>query len=120
MQPQRIILAGGSRFLRELLRKVIAKTPGLILVGEVADLTHLQSELQQTDVDWIVISPQPHNPIANEVRLALLEEFPSTRILGFCIDGDPIRIFQVGQPERIYHELTLQNLRDILRGNRQN
>jgi len=116
MQPQRIILADDSHLLRDILRKVIDKTPGLKLVGEVADLASLKSTLQQNEVEWIVLSIYPYSFIPNEGRMALMAEYPSLHILGIYADGSQVRVLQLGQQEKIYKELTWDKLHHILLG----
>jgi hypothetical protein len=117
MQPQRIVLADGSRFLRDILRKVITQTPGLQLVSEVADLASLRSTLQQNEVEWIILSIFPDSLIADEGHMALVAEYPSLHILGIYADGSQVRVLLPGQQEKIYKGLTWEKLHHILLGN---
>jgi hypothetical protein len=114
LHPRRIILADGSRFLRDILRKVIEKTPGLQVVGEVSDFSNLPATLRQTNAEWIVFSLPPHLHIPHELKAALLKEFPSVRILDFYTDGSQVRVKRMGYRDKDFGGLTWDVLLNIL------
>jgi DNA-binding NarL/FixJ family response regulator len=117
MRPRRIILADGSRFLRDILRKVFDQTPGLEVVAEVTDLVHLTSVLQQTRVEWIVLCLPLHSRVSNDFEKATMKQFPSVQILGFYINDGLVSVESVDQHEKIYGGLTWDVLLNILLGN---
>jgi hypothetical protein len=90
-QPSRIILANESRLLREMLKRAIAKSPHLRVVGEVTDGRHLPSMVGKPDAQWVIVSLQPDGDIP-DVAETLLIENPSVTVLAVASDGSQIRM----------------------------
>jgi len=91
MQPHRIIMVNGSRFLREMLKRVIAKTPGLQLVDEITDLASLSSTIERTGAQWMVVSYPPNGKLPEAVESSLAAH-PSVRVLALATDGSQVKM----------------------------
>jgi DNA-binding NarL/FixJ family response regulator len=91
MQPRKIIMVDGSRFLREMLKRVIAKTPGLQLVDEITDLASLSSAIEQTGAQWMVVSYPPNGKLPEAIESSLAAH-PSVRVLALATDGSQVKM----------------------------
>jgi DNA-binding NarL/FixJ family response regulator len=114
MQSRRIILVNGSRFLHEMLKRVIEKTPDLQVVDEVADLTRLSPAIAHTDAQWVIMSLPLDGEIPEVVR-SLLIAHPSVRILAMATDGSQVRIKWLESHEEALDDLSLDELIAVLR-----
>jgi hypothetical protein len=54
MHTKDIILLNGFRFFKDMLCRIIAKTPGLRVVADEVEPNNFASVLSSTDPDWIV------------------------------------------------------------------
>ena len=91
MQPSRIVLADGSRFLHEMLKRVIEKTPDLQVVSEIADLARLSSTIAETEAEWVIVSLPPDGKILETLESSLTAH-PSVRVLALAADGSQVKM----------------------------
>jgi hypothetical protein len=54
MQTQDVILLNGFHFFKDMLCRIIAKTPGLRVVADEPEPSNFAKALKNTDPDWIV------------------------------------------------------------------
>jgi hypothetical protein len=113
MQPHKIIMVDGSRFLREMLKRVIAKTPGLQLVDEISDLAMLSSAIERTGAQWMVVSYPPNGKVPEAIETSLAAH-PSVRVLALATDGSQVKMKWVESREKILDDLSLDELIAIL------
>jgi len=113
MQPRKIIMVDGSRFLREMLKRVIAKTPGLQLVDEITDLASLSSTIERTGAQWMVVSYPPDGKLPEAVESSLAAH-PSIRVLALATDGSQVKMKWVESREEIVDDLSLDELIAVL------
>lgn len=114
MSPSRIILANGSRFLHEMLKRALEKTPDLQVVDEVTNLARLPSAISRTDAQWVIMS-LPLDGEIPEVAKSLLIAHPSVRILAMATDGSQVRIKWLESHEEALDDLSLDELFAVLR-----
>jgi DNA-binding NarL/FixJ family response regulator len=114
MQSHRIVLVKGSRFLHEMLKRVIEKTPDLQVVDEVTDLASLPPAVAHTDAQWVIMS-LPLDGEIPEVVSSLLTAHPSLRILAMATDGSQVRIKWLESHEEALGDLSLDELFAVLR-----
>jgi DNA-binding NarL/FixJ family response regulator len=114
MQPCRIILANGSRFLQEMLKRVIEKTPDLQVVGEIAGLAQLSSTIAKTEAEWVIVSLLPDGKIPEMVESSLIAH-PSVRVLALAADGSQVKMKWIEPREKILDDLSMDELIAILR-----
>jgi hypothetical protein len=113
MQPRRIIMVNGSRFLQEMLKRVIEKTPGLQVVDEINDLARLSSAIEQTGAQWVVVSYPPNGEMPKAVASSLAAH-PSVRVLAVAPDGSHVKMKWVESREEILDDLSLDELIAVL------
>jgi hypothetical protein len=89
--PSRIILANGTRLLREMLKRAIIRSPHLRVVGEFTAETDLTSMVEETHAQWVIVSLLPDGEVP-EVADTLLAEHPSVAVLAVAADGSQVRI----------------------------
>jgi hypothetical protein len=109
METQRIILAGESRLLMEMLRRAISKSPGLEVVDQVADLANLPSAVERASAQWVIISLRPEGKMP-EVVSHLLATHPSLLVLALAADGSHARLEWMEPHEEIFDQLSLDEL----------
>jgi hypothetical protein len=108
-----VILANEPRLLRGMLKRVIARAPGLQVVGEVTDPAMLSSLIQQTNARWVIVSLWPKGLLPTVLQ-ALLTEHSSVCILGVAADGSQARIKRAESPEEDLPNLSLGKLIAVL------
>lgn len=89
--PSRVILANETRLFREMLKRAIIRSPHLRVVGDVKAGTDLASMIEETDVQWVIVSLSPNGKVP-EVANTLLAEHPSVAVLAVTADGSQVRI----------------------------
>lgn len=115
MQTSRVVLANEPRLLREMLRRVMARIPGLQVVGEVTDPDMLPSLVNETEAQWVITSIWPEGTLPSAVQ-SLLAERSSVCILGMAANGSQAKIARTGSGEENRDGLSLHDLIAILRG----
>jgi hypothetical protein len=115
MQSHRIVLVKGARFLHEMLKRVIEKTPDLQVVDEVTDLTRLSPAVTHSEAQWVIVSLPLDGEIPDVVN-SLLFKHPSVRILAMATDGSQVRMKWLESHEEALDDLSLDELFALLRG----
>lgn len=113
MPEQRIVLANGSRLLREMLKRIIFKSEKLELVREITDPKDLPSVIEQTNPEWVIISLSYDNGIPGWVD-GYMADHPSVRFLGLAIDGSKIKMKWLEIHEQELNGLSLNDFLSIL------
>jgi hypothetical protein len=113
MYTKRVILADGSRLLREMLHRVINKADHLEVVQEVANLEDLPAAIERFDPEWVIISLPVPNPVRTEIN-ACVEAFPSVRFLFLSPDSNRIKLKWQAVVEEDLTNLTLKDFLGIL------
>jgi hypothetical protein len=117
MEARRIILAGESRLLMEMLRRAISKSPGLEVVAQVADLASLPAAVERFGAQGVIMSLRPEAKIP-EVVSGLLAAHPSLLVLALAADGSQARLEWMEPHEEIFDQLSLDELVATLRSGR--
>jgi chemotaxis response regulator CheB len=115
MKSQRVLLVGGSNFLRGILSRVFERSPGFSVVGELVNYQFITESIRKTGTDWVVISYPPGGKLPEPFKTLMLREFPRIRVMGISTDGSEVRIEWSGLHEKDFHGLTLEGLQEILR-----
>lgn len=110
MSTKRVILANGSRLLRELLRRVISKADHLEVVQEIGDQADLPSAIERFEPEWVILSlpPESHEP---EGMPAYAAEYPSVRFILISFDNRRITMRWQASVEE---DLTNLSVRDFI------
>jgi DNA-binding NarL/FixJ family response regulator len=113
MHTKRIILADGSRLLREMLRRVLYKADNLEVVQELDDYEKLPSAIETFNPEWVIISLPSNHVILDWVDHYLTTR-PSVRFLAVSTDGSKIKMKWLEPHEEDLSDLTLKDLIEIL------
>lgn len=113
MDKQSIILLDNSRLLRDMLKRVINKAPGLEIIAEVADLSEYPSVARRTNADWTILLLDLDEDVPDIVE-QVIEHQHSMRLLIMDIDGSHVRMRWTEPHERSLDGKSLDDLLAIL------
>ena len=113
VRQQKVLLVNGSRFLREILRRVFEKSVDFTVVGEIDYSQNLSTNIRETAADWVVVSLPPGSKLPDHFKTLMLTEFPTIRVMGISADGSEVRVEWVGVREKDFHGLTLAGLQKL-------
>jgi len=115
---KRIILADGSRLLREMLHHVLAKAEYLEVVQELPQLAALGPAIRRFDPEWVIL-PLAFDQDAHNWLRSCMADFPSVRFLFLSAGQKQIRMRWQVSCEEIYPDLSLRELIQFLEKDRQ-
>ena len=113
MSEQQIVLANTSRLLRDMLKRIIDQTSDLKLLGEITDQRDLQSVIENSDPQWVILSLPYDNDIPAWVE-GYLAQHPSVRFMAISSDGSKIKVKWLEIHEQALDGITLHDLHSIL------
>ena len=113
MAEHRIILADGSRLLREMLKRIFEKSDDLEVVGEVTDIKNLPHLIREKKAQWVILSTPPEESVPRWIE-TIISEQPEVRFLSVSNDGSQIKIKWYEPHEKIIKGLSLQDLITII------
>lgn len=116
MPEQRIVLANGSRLLRDMLKRVLFKSDKLEVVREVTDPRELPAVIENTDPEWVIVSLSFDNGVPSWVD-GFMANHPSVRFMALATDGSKIKMKWLEVHEQDLNELSLNELLNILESN---
>ena len=91
MSRKRVILANGSRLLREMLHRVIDKAEHLEVVQEVLYHGELSAAIERFDPQWVILSP-PFSHDADRWMDACMANYPTVRFMFFSPDQRKVKM----------------------------
>jgi len=110
MSTKRVILANGSRLLREMLHRVINKADHLEVVQELLNHEELPSAIARLDPEWVIIS-LPYNKNTHSWINTCMAEYPSVRFIFLSPEKNGIKMkWQTSYEE----DLTNLSLKDFI------
>lgn len=115
MPEQRIILANGSRLLREMLNRILHKAEHLNVVKEVTDHRNLPSAIEQQDAEWVIVSLPTEDAAPGWID-TYMRRHPDIRFLTVSVDGSSIKMKWLESHEEDLSDLSLPELIHILEG----
>ena len=113
VSTKRVILADGSRLLREMLHRVIDKANHLEVVQELPDSDELHSSINRFDPEWVILS-LPFNRYAHDWVNSCMAEYPSVRFIFLSTDQNQIKMKWQTFHEEEYSDLSLKEFIHIL------
>jgi chemotaxis response regulator CheB len=113
MSEQRIVLANGSRLLRDMLKRILFKSDKLQVVREVTDQKELLAVIEHTNPAWVIISLSFDNSVPAWVD-GFMANHPSVRFMAVATDGSKIKMKWLEVHEQDVDGLSLDDLIDIL------
>lgn len=113
MSTKRVILANGSRLLREMLHRAIDKADQLEVVQEIPDWEELPPALETFHPAWVIVAQpycdQPHNRVDS-----CMEKFPAIRFIFLSPNQDSVKMKWQTSYEEEYSNLSLKDFIHIL------
>ena len=113
MSTKRVVLADGSRLLREMLHQALDKADHLKVVEEIPDRGELSLALQQFDPQWVIV-PLPYTHQADPWLASCMEEFPSVRFIFLAPGQNHIKMKWQTSYEEEFSDLSLPEFIHIL------
>jgi hypothetical protein len=110
---KRVILADGSRLVREMLHRVIDKAEYLQVVDEVPRHEGLHLSIRRFGPEWVIMSLPYTSHLRNWID-ACLAEHPSVRFIFLSPQQNHIRIKWKTSREEVLSDLTLKEFINIL------
>lgn len=115
MPVQRIILANGSRLLHEMLNRILIRTVNLKVVQEIADVDKLPTAIEDSNVEWVIMSLPVENKMPEWVD-SFIVNHPRVRFMAVATDGSWVRTKWLERHEEELDNLSLKDLIHILGG----
>ena len=113
MSTKRVILANGSRLLREMLHRVINKADHLEVVQELHNHEELPSAIERLDPEWVILST-PFNKSAHSWIDTYMTNYPSVRFIFLSPESNTIKMKWQTSYEEDLTNLSLKDFIDIL------
>jgi chemotaxis response regulator CheB len=113
MPEQRIVLANGSRLMRDMLKRILYKSDNLEVVREVSDQKELVSVIEHTQPEWVILSLSFDNGVPAWVD-GFIASHPSVRFMALAADGSTIKLKWLEIHEQELNGLSLSDLIKIL------
>jgi DNA-binding NarL/FixJ family response regulator len=110
---KRVILADGSRLLREMLHRVIDKANHLQVVQELPNSDRLLSAIKRFDPAWVILS-QPFNKQTHGWINACLTDHPDVRFIFLAPNQNHIKMKSQMSCEEDFPDLSLKEFIHIL------
>jgi chemotaxis response regulator CheB len=110
---KRVILADGSRLLREMLHRVIDKANHLEVVQELPSADELRSAINRFDPEWVILS-RPFNRHAHDWIDSCMADYPSVRFIFLSPDQNHIKMKWQMSYEEDLPDLSLKEFIQIL------
>ena len=113
MSRKRVILANGSRLLREVLHHAINKAHQLEVVQEIPDWEGLHPALERFDPEWVIVAQPYAHPLHQRID-SCMEEYPSVGFIFLSPGQNHITMKWQTSREEEYSDLSLKEFIHIL------
>ena len=110
----RILIAGMSNMLFEIVTEVLAQSPETIVVARVADRGSVPSQIRSAHTDAVMMQTAASQDASDVWRL--LYQFPTLKVVTIAGDGRGGFVHELLQSTRALAELSGETLRLALRG----
>ena len=110
---KRVILASGSRLLREMLQRVINRADHLEVVQEVPNPEELPSAIKRFDPKWVIVSLPDANPLHPWIESCMIDH-PSVRFIFLSPIQNHVKMKWQTTLEEDYSDLSLKDFINIL------
>ncbi|MFP4344301.1 MAG: hypothetical protein ACLFU8_06395 [Anaerolineales bacterium] len=114
METHQVIVANEQRLLRDMLERVLRKTPDFDAIVVKNGLPALTETLKHTEARWVIVSLDVDGDMPYYIE-ELLAEHPKTRFLAMAADGSRLEMKWVVPHQANLADLSLNALLDTLR-----
>ena len=115
MSEKRIILANGSRLVREMLNRILHKTENLEVVQEISNQEKLPNEIEESDAEWVIMSLPVDRGMPEWVDKYIVTH-PNVRFMAVATDGSWVKTKWLEYHEEQLNNLSLKDFLHILNG----
>ena len=113
MSEKRIVLANGSRLLRDMLKRIFFKSDRFAVVREVTDQRELPTVIEYTQPEWVILSLSYDNDVPAWVDDYMVNH-PRVRFMALSADGSRIKVKWLEVHEQELNGLSLSEFLHIL------
>jgi DNA-binding NarL/FixJ family response regulator len=106
---KRVILADGSRLVREMLHHAIGKADHLKVVGELTDYRDIPGAIEKFNPEWVIVSTSFSQRFCNSIH-----EHPAVRFIFLSPDINDIKMKWQTSYEENLSGLSLKDFIHIL------
>src|ERR1043165_9802969 len=110
---KRVILANGSRLLREMLHRVLDKAERLEVVQEVLHFEELPATIERYDPEWVVLL-SPFNQDAQNWIDTYAAGYPAVRFIFLSPDQHKVKMKWQSSYEEDFMNLSLGDFIHVL------
>ena len=110
---KRVILANGSRLLREMLHRAIDKADQLEVVQEITDWDELSFALETFHPAWVIVA-QPYRNQPDHWVDSYMEKFPLVRFIFLSPNENNVKMKWQTFYEEEYSNLSLKDFIHLL------
>lgn len=118
VSTKRVILADGSRLLREMLHRALDRTDHLEVVQEMPDSNGLSAALERFDPEWVIVT-QAYSRRSHGRIDSCMEAYPMVRFIFLSPHQNRIKMKWQASCEEEYSNLSLKEFIHILENSRQ-
>jgi len=110
---KRVILANGSRLVREMLHRVIDRSEQLEVVAEVPDHEDLPFSIERYEPEWVILSLPYGNPVRRWIDACMVDH-PEVRFVFLSPHQNHIKMKWQMSCDEDYSDLSLKEFIHIL------
>ncbi len=114
MESKRVILAGGSRLLRDLLRRALQKNSGIETVRDLDSYQQLASVVTETGADYVFVIIRPGDELSENLKAELFSSKAELKIVGLWVDGSHLRLEWLAHEQKDFTGSTMDELTHFL------
>ena len=85
MNPIRVLVANRPRLIRELVMATISDQPDIEVVGEIQQETELESAVEATRPDFLIVALEKSNRLP-DICQSVLRNHPQMRVIAIASD----------------------------------
>jgi len=113
LSTKRVLLADGSRLIREMLHHALDRTDHLKVVEEISDSGGLPLAIKQFEPEWVIFL-LPYTNQAHNWLQAYMENYPTVRFIFLSPGQNHIKMKWQTFYEEEHSDLSLREFIDIL------
>ena len=118
MSTKRVILANGSRLLREMLHRALDRADQLEVVREIESWQELPSVLERFHPVWVIV-PESYGALSQSQIDSCIEEYPWVRFIFLSPNRNSVRMKWQASPGEEHMNLSLEEFLHLLKTDRQ-
>lgn len=113
LSTKRVLLADGSRLIREMLHHVLDQTDHIKVVEDIPDYAGLPVAIQRCEPEWVIV-PLSYSQQAHPWLDSCMENHPTVRFIFVSPGQNRIKMKWQTSYEEEYSELSLREFIHIL------